>query len=255
VRDVAIDRTASEGFAAGAASYERARPTYPAAAVDWLLRDLPSGARLLDLGAGTGKLTGSLVATGADVVAIEPVAGMRDRLAAAFPSVRLAAGTAEAIPIADGSVDAVLVAQAFHWFDGPRALAEIHRILRPEGRLGLLWNARDRSTPWVAEMSKIVDSYGDAILRHESGQWRDGFASPNGFTPLEEAEFPNVQEVTVEDVLERVASTSFVATLPDPERSAVMERVRTVLEAYPETRGRERFDFPHRTRAYFCRRS
>jgi len=252
---VTIDRTASLGFAAGAAAYERARPAYPEAAVAWLLRDVATGARLLDLGAGTGKLTAMLVGRVADVFAVEPVAQMRERLAAALPSVRVVAGTAEAIPIADASLDAVLVAQAFHWFRAEEALPEIRRVLRPGGRLGLVWNARDRSVTWVNETAAIVDHYGDAIRRHESGAWRTAFTGLSGFSTLEEAEFGNEQEVSADQLLDRVASTSFIATLPDAERAAVLERVRAVIESDPATRGRERFAFPHRTRVYCCKRS
>jgi SAM-dependent methyltransferase len=249
-----IDRTASEGFAAGAGPYGRARPAYPSAAVDLLMNGLPVRARVLDVGAGTGKLTAMLVPSAGDVVALEPVAEMRARLAADLPAVLVAAGAAEAIPFADASFDAVFAAQAFHWFDEARSLAEFHRVLRPGGRLGLVWNARDRSVRWVDEMSRIVDAHGDAIRRHESEEWKGAFAEPTGFTPLEAEEFPNVQQVDAAQVLDRVESTSFIATLPDDERRTILERVREVLEEDPETRGRARFAFPHRTRVYFCSR-
>lgn len=249
-----IDRTASEGFAAGAGPYARARPAYPSAAVDLLMNRLPVRARVLDVGAGTGKLTAMLVASAGEVIALEPVAEMRARLAADLPTVRVAAGAAEATPFADAAFDAVFAAQAFHWFDGARSLAEIHRVLRPGGRLGLMWNVRDRSVRWVDEMSRIVDAHGDAICRHESEGWKGVFTEANGFTTLEREEFPNIQEVDAAQVLDRVASTSFIATLPDDERRTVLGRVRELLEDDPDTRGRDRFAFPHRTRVYFCSR-
>jgi SAM-dependent methyltransferase len=252
---VGIDRTASEGFAAGAGAYGRARPAYPREAVGLLTRGLPGGARVLDLGAGTGKFTAMILEPRREVVALEPVAQMRAQLARELPAVRVAAGAAEAIPFADGTFDAVFAAQAFHWFDGPRTLAGIHRVLRPGGTLGLIWNMRDRSTRWVDSVAKIVDAYGDAIRRHETEAWRDSFAAPNGFTPLETQAFPNVQEVDAGRVLDRVSSTSFIATLPDEERASVLERVKEVLERDPDTKGRERFGFPHVTRVYFCMRS
>jgi SAM-dependent methyltransferase len=249
---VSIDPTAADGFAAGAGAYERGRPAYPGAAVDRLFDRLPPRARVLDLGAGTGKLTALLVERAGEVFAIEPIEQMRTRLAGALPTVRVVAGAAEAIPFADGAFDAVLCAQAFHWFDAAPALAEIRRVLRRGGLLSLIWNVRDRSVGWVDRMSAIVDSYGDAIRRHESGEWRSAFDAPNGFTPLEHDEFPNVQRVTADQVLERVASTSFIATLPDRERTRILGDVRDVLEADPATRGT--FAFPHRTRVYCCNR-
>ena len=252
---VGIDRTASEGFAAGAGAYGRARPAYPPDAIVALTRGLPRNARVLDLGAGTGKFTSMIVQPGREIVALEPVAEMRAQLANDLPTVHVAAGTAEAIPFADGAFDAVFAAQAFHWFDATRALPEIHRVLKPGCRLGLMWNMRDRSTRWVDAMAEIVDAYGDAIRRHETEQWKSGFAEPNGFSALEEAAFPNVQDVNVAQVLDRVESTSFIATLPKGERERIQERVRELLETDPETKGRERFGFPHVTRIYFCARS
>ena len=249
---MSIDRTAAEGFAAGARAYERARPAYPRAAVAWLLERLARGARVVDLGAGTGKLTALLVGRVGEVVAVEPVAQMRARLADALPSVPIVAGIAEAIPFADASFDAIVCAQAFHWFDAEPALAEIHRVLRPGGLLMLVWNARDRSVGWVDAMSAIVDTYGDAIRRHESGEWRAAFHTESGFSALESAEFPNVQDVTADQVLDRVASTSFIATLPDDERASILDRVGALLAEDPATSGT--FPFPHLTRVYCCRR-
>ncbi len=137
-------------FGAAAATYERARPSYPDEAIGWLLP--PGARRVLDLGAGTGKLTRGLVGRGLGVVAVEPSAGMRDQLARVLPGVTVLAGTAEEIPLADHAVDAVLVAQAWHWVDPARAVPEAARVLAPGGRLGLLWNIRDERADWVAEL-------------------------------------------------------------------------------------------------------
>ena len=150
--------TAAAGFGNAAAAYERGRPSYPDHAVAYLAAELGLGpaTRVLDLAAGTGKLTRLLVEGGADVVAVEPVAAMRTVLAEAVPGVPALEGTAEAIPLPDGSVDAVTVAQAFHWFDAGTALAEIHRVLRPGGGLGLIWNARGATSEWVAVLRGLV---------------------------------------------------------------------------------------------------
>lgn len=250
-----IDRVAASGFEAGAAAYQRARPGYPDAAVARLVDvlRLHAGSVVVDLGAGTGKLTESLLPTGARVIGVEPVEAMRNRLAAGLPDVAVVAGTAEAIPLAARSAHAVVAAQAFHWFDGPAALAEIHRILGEGGRLGLVWNMRDTTVDWVARLAAIVDAYGDAIRRHETEEWRSVFPAP-GFGPLEEEAFPNVQPITPEGVVERVASTSFIARLPDAQRRGVLARVEDLVRTHPDTRERETFGFPHRTRIYWCER-
>ena len=247
-----IDPTAAEGFSAGAVSYQRARPAYPEDAVRFLTKrfGIVAETRVVDLGAGTGKFTSCLTATGARILALEPVKDMWRHIGDGGGRVRVVAATAEAIPLADGSAGAVLAAQAFHWFDGPRALDEIRRVLQPGGGLGLVWNARDRSQAWVAELSDIVDAYGNAIRRHETEEWRDAFDGETGFSPLELDRFPNPQEVDEDQVVDRVASTSFIAILPDDERQRVLDRVRALIRSHPETRGRDRFTFPHETRVY-----
>jgi ubiquinone/menaquinone biosynthesis C-methylase UbiE len=251
-----INAIAARGFQAGAGAYDRARPDYPAGAVDWLCDRLRirAGAHVLDVGAGTGKLTALLVPSGARLVAIEPVDTMRSRLSAAVPSARVIAGTAEEIPLATGSIDAAVAAQAFHWFDGPRALAEFHRVLRPGGRLGLVWNVRDRSRPWTAAVHSIVDEVCDATWRHEMQTWRAAFSATTLFGPLEEAEFSYAQELGEAGMIDRIASTSFIALLDEDKRAAVLDRVRDVLRTDPETRDRSTFVLPYRTRVYWCER-
>lgn len=253
---MAIDPAAQAGFTAGAEAYEHARPAYPPEAVRWLIDHLRLGSssRVADLGAGTGKLTALLMPPVRRMFALEPVEAMRVLLSRSVPAAHVIGGAAEAIPLRDECADAVVAAQAFHWFDGRRALREIRRVLGPHGRLGLVWNARDRSRSWVDELSRIVDAYGDAIRRHETEEWKDAFAMPNGFSALEQAEFPNPQEVDEDHVVRRVASTSFIATLPEAERGRVLGRVRDLIRSHPETRDRESFFFPHRTRVYACRK-
>ena len=146
------ERAAS--FARVADAYERARPGYPADAVLWLAGETPCD--VVDLGAGTGKLTRSLAALGHHVVAVEPLAEMLDRLRAAVPGATAVVGSAESMPLPDASVDVVACAQAFHWFDPGPALAEMARVLRPGGRIALVWNVRDERVPWVDEMSDAM---------------------------------------------------------------------------------------------------
>ena len=244
-----VDPVAATGYAEAGAAYERGRPGYPADALARLFAELGigPGTHVLDLAAGTGKLTRELVGAGADVVAVEPVDGMRATLERALPGVRALAGEAEAIPLADGSVEAVVVAQAFHWFDGDAALAEIHRVLAPGGALGLVWNARDETVPWVARLTEIMEPYRGETPGYKSG-WRAAFERTNLFTPLESAEFRHVHELDAEGVVARVASVSFIAALPDDERERVFARVREALPA-------DEVALPYRTDVFWCRRA
>jgi len=166
-------RSLSFGFEA--AAYERGRPSYPPDAIDWLL---PAGAKdVLDLGAGTGKLTTRLVERGLDVVAVDPIAEMLEMLRKSLPDTPALLGTAEEIPLADNSVDAVLVAQAWHWFNPARAIPEVARVLRPGGRLGLVWNTRDERLGWVRELGHIIGRDGDPV--------RDRVTLADPFTEVE----------------------------------------------------------------------
>ncbi len=160
-------------FGPAAFDYEQSRPTYPDEAIDCWRRVSGSARRRgsLDLAAGTGKLSRQLLATGAEVTAVEPVPGMRDQLLAVVPGVEAIDGTAEAIPLPDGSADLVTVAQAFHWFRFDEALAEIARVLRPGGWLAILFNERDHDEPWVADWNELIDWHGRTISRYQTTDW------------------------------------------------------------------------------------
>jgi ubiquinone/menaquinone biosynthesis C-methylase UbiE len=232
---VAIHPSA-QGFQTAAGDYERARPDYPEAAARWLAErlDLRPGRQVVDVAAGTGKLTRLLVVTGATVIGVEPVAGMRERLAAALPEVELLDGVAEAIPLDDGSVDAATVAQAFHWFDGDRALAEIHRVARQEGRLAVVYNRRVLEHPVHAGLEAILNPLRGHTPARRTGQWRHAFDRTRLWTPVEELELPHVQLLDREGVVARAASISFVAALPADRRAEVLERVRELVKGRPE---------------------
>jgi SAM-dependent methyltransferase len=253
---VAIHDLAARGFERAADDYEQGRPSYPAAAIDCLAQALGigAGATVLDLGAGTGKLTRRLDGTGARLIAVEPVEAMRRKLADAMPQVRVLAGTAEAIPLAGESVDAVVVAQAFHWFQGEAALREIHRVLRPGGRLGLIWNVRDESVDWVAGLSVILDPYAGDAPRYASGRWREAFATTKRFDPLEARQFAHAQEASPEIVKARIASTSFIAALPDAERQNVLRKVEALLQTHRPDGDQATMTLPYRTDVYWCAR-
>jgi ubiquinone/menaquinone biosynthesis C-methylase UbiE len=249
-----IHEQASIGFQRAADAYERGRPEYPAQAVEHLVEVLKiaAGSHVVELGAGTGKFTKALLATGAELVAVEPVEAMRRKLVEMVPNVRVVDGTAEAIPLADASVDAVVAAQAFHWFRGAEALAEIHRVLKPGGGLGLIWNARDESAGWVRGLTRIIEPYEGSAPRYKSLEWRRAFESGRLFSSLEKAEFAHAQTIPTHAIEDRIASISFIAALPDSTRGAVLEQVRELVRTEAGTRGLTEIDFPYRTDVYTC---
>ncbi|MET4704893.1 class I SAM-dependent methyltransferase [Frigoribacterium sp. UYMn621] len=234
------EHASSFGRAAGA--YDSARPGYPDAAVDWLV---PAHARtVLDIGAGTGKFTRSLVRRGFATIAVEPDPLMRQRLVESLPTVQALGGTAEAIPLPDDCVDAVTVAQAWHWVDRPAATAEIARVLRPGGTLGLVWNIRDESVGWVNRLSDIMGS-SDAE-RFIAGDISVG----EPFGALEEAQFEWANSIGVESLVNLVASRSYIITATDEVRAAVLSAVRELAASDPALAGRETFELPYRTHCF-----
>jgi ubiquinone/menaquinone biosynthesis C-methylase UbiE len=225
---MSIHDEARRGFGQGADAYERGRPGYPAKSIRWLERrlELGLGRTVVDVGAGTGKLTRELVVSGAAVLAVEPVPAMRSVLEQAVPQARALDGTAEALPLGNASVDAVVVAQAFHWFDGPAALVEFHRVLRPDGRVALIWNRRLREQPLHRAISEIIEPYRGDTPTHYRGEWRQSIVSTELFTQVDELEVPLEQDLDVDQLVDRVGSTSFIAALPDDQRARVLDRVR-----------------------------
>ncbi len=206
--------------------YERARPEYPAEAVAWLVAqlDLREGRTVLDLGAGTGKLTRALVQTGARVIAVEPGEAMLGELRRVLPDVEALLGGAEAIPLDDDSVDAITVGQAFHWFRHDEAVPELHRVLRPGGALALVWNSRDQRRP--AQALESSDLFGS----------------------VEKRTFPFVQQLDAEAVAERIASVSFVAAAPPDARAKLDRRLREIVAAQGGV-----VDFAYLTEVYISR--
>ncbi|HVL89198.1 MAG TPA: methyltransferase domain-containing protein [Actinomycetota bacterium] len=252
-----VHDAAATGFESASGEYERARPGYPADAVDALIRrcEIGPGSRVLDLACGTGKLTRALSPSGARVVGADPVDGMLRRLVESSGGVPVAEATAEHLPFASSVFDAVTVAQAFHWFDGDAALGEIHRVLRPAGGLALLWNIRDTTVPWVGRLNDVFNRYEGDVMRFWRGEWRHAFERSALFTPLERHEFRLDQTLTREGVIDRVLSVSFIATLPAGERARVIDDVGRILDENPETRGSDRIVLPYLTHLYTCRRT
>ena len=250
--DTTLHHAAAVGFEADAGRYARGRPDYPAALDHWLVDEvgLARGRTVVDLGAGTGKFTTRLLATGADVVAIEPVDAMRARLVVDHPDVDARAGTAEAMPLADASVDAVACAQAFHWFANTAATSELARVIRPGGVLALVWNVRDESVPWVRAITQIIEPFEGDAPRFHKGDWARVFPAP-GFSVLREARFPHVHRGPPEQVIvERVLSVSFIASLPEADRVDVADRLRRLIADEPSLAGATEIAFPYETLAY-----
>ena len=219
-----IHPTAATGFARSADAYERGRPGYPDDAVDALVAALP-GRDVIDLAAGTGKLTRALVARGCDVVAVEPVAEMRAQIG---PPARVVDGVAEATGLPAATADAVTVAQAFHWFDRPRALAEIHRVLRPGGVLALVWNTRRMEDEVHQRIQALLEPLRGAVPSHRSERWRVDLEASPLFGDIRELGFANEQLVDAAALADRIGSISFVAALGAGERAALLEHARAL---------------------------
>jgi SAM-dependent methyltransferase len=216
--------------------------------VRWALERAP-GPRVLDLGAGTGKLTATLVALGAYVIAVEPDPAMLTELRRALPGVRALPGSAEAVPLSDASVDAVLAGNAMHWFDMDVAGPEIARVLEPDGILAGLWNVFDDRVDWVAELEAISGSAATGP-RDTFSSWRAETAEAHlpssgsaRFGPPEQAEFPHGQRRTADTLVETFATKAGMLVMPDEEREATLDRIRAFLASRPET-ARGEFTLP-----------
>lgn len=246
-----VYETAIEGFSRSASAYERGRPGYPKAAVDWICErlDIRPGHTVVDLGAGTGKFARLMVAAGARVYAVEPSTGMRDELKKAVPEATVLDTTAQAIPLPDRSVDAVTAAQSFHWFATERVLTELHRLLRSEGGLALIWNRRDIDDPMQLALEEIVARYRGGTPGHENDRWMDAMRATSRFSPVGERQFNYEQSLDRGGLLDRVLSISFIAALDQSERNAVIREVQSKAGAASE------FRLPYRTEVFLFRRA
>jgi SAM-dependent methyltransferase len=239
----------SRSFELVADVYERGRPEYPADAIAWLIEqlDLREGRTVLDLGAGTGKLTRALVTTGAHVIAVEPGEQMLAQLRRVLPDVEALVGGAEAIPLDDGSVDAVTVASAFHWFRHDEAVPELHRVLRPGGVVALIWNSPDPHLPPQQAISALIKPFVPPN-RDPVGRSTVALAESPLFGPVEQRNFPFVAQLDADGVVDRIASVSFVAAAPAERRAELERQLREVVTAHGGV-----VDFPYVAEVYVSR--
>lgn len=252
-----IHASAAVGFDRGGAAYERGRPGYPEEAVAKLGHELglePERA-VLDLAAGTGKLTRALVGLGVEVIAVEPVAGMREQLLRSVPTARVLNGTAEQIPMADQTVQGVTVAQAFHWFNAPLAAAEIHRVLVPGGGLGVMWNRWDETLDWVRQTQALVHEHVHGAPQQDTSRWEGELESTGLFTRLQRTTMPNIVHGDLDVLLARILSVSYIAALEQKDRDALLAAVTEVIATHPDTAGQAELEMPYATHILWGRRA
>ena len=230
----------SRSFGAVADAYDRGRPGYPAVAVTWLMGG--DAKIVLELGAGTGKLTRELVDQGHAVFATEPDEAMLEVLRHRVPEVSAKVAGAEEIPANDHSVDVVVAAQAFHWFDHDRALPEIARVLRAGGHLALAWNFFDQRIPWVR---RLVAAMGGVYERVDSSEI---LGASNLFMAVEHTSYTHWHDVNRETLVDIVASRSYIASLPEAEREAKLDAVRALYDDYG--RGHDGMQLPYVTECF-----
>jgi SAM-dependent methyltransferase len=246
--DGLFDKRAT-AFGELAFAYAEHRPDYPIDGIRWALAGAGRApATVLDLGAGTGKLTGGLLALGLEVIAVEPDTGMLGELTRRFPAVPAVAGTAERIPLAGATVDAVLAGQAFHWFRLDPALTEIGRVLRPGGVFAALWNYDDQTVDWVAKLDQLAHTSASHLHSPGTGLFGrgDDFPVHQAFSSFERRYFRHTGRHTAESLTATLGTHSHTIVIPPRERAEVLARVRAYLESLPETGGGE-FELPMRT--------
>lgn len=236
-----VHDAARTGFDQQADVYAAVRPSSHPALVERFIKNYAAGV-VAEIGAGTGTFTTQLIDAGCVPIAVEPVGAMRDAIVSRHPTITVDDGTAENTGLDDKSVDTVVAAQAFHWFDHDDALDEIQRTLRPGGSLVCVWNVRDESVEWVRRYTEIVDRYAGDAPRHRTMDWRRAIDSSAAFDAIADWPIANPKPTTPQQVVERALSTSFVAALEPAAQQDVLAAIRQLAEAVGDT-----FDFPYRS--------
>jgi SAM-dependent methyltransferase len=242
-----------KGYGRAADIYARARPSYPDAAVDWLLAKLGEPPQVVEVGAGTGKFTAQLVERNVTVLAVEPVSAMRERLATLGPSVTALDATAENLPLANGSVDALVASQSLHWADVSVALREFDRVLHPGGAVGLIWNFRDVAVPWQRDLDALLRELRARAPHSRDGRWERAVET-SAFKAIASKTWRWSSTTDEAGVLDRVRSVSYVAAMTEDEQRRVDEQVLDLLGEYGLNSGGKPIEFPYVTEAYVLRR-
>ncbi|CAF1210576.1 unnamed protein product [Rotaria sordida] len=244
---------AAIGFQNAANIYDQARPSYPNEAIQFIKSLCPTPTTIVDLGAGTGKLTRLLSTFGAqEIIAIEPVSEMRENLKSIPSITRIIDGTAEHILLDDNTVDVIFCGQSFHWFANERALTEIHRVLKPNGLLVLIWNLLDYPRySWSQQILELKDSYRPPeIPLHRSKKWKAVYENQNLFQCLQHKQFANTQQMTRETIINRFLSISFIAMLSSEEKEKFIMKVRQIID-HTEDMPEQEFEVPYNTDVYW----
>jgi ubiquinone/menaquinone biosynthesis C-methylase UbiE len=248
-----MNSVAAMGFQDAAHIYDQARPSYPNEAIKFLKSLCSTPTTIVDLGAGTGKLTRLLSAFGAqEIIAIEPVSAMREHLQLIPSITRIIAGTAEHILLEDNTVDVIFCGQSFHWFANERALTEIHRVLKPNGLLVLIWNTLDYPRySWSQQILELINSYQPPeVPRYRSMKWKSAYENQNLFPCLQHKQFANIQHMTRETVINRFLSVSFIAVLPSEEKEKFIMKMHQIIDRTEDIR-EQTFDAPYLTDVYW----
>ncbi len=248
-----IHPTAQKGFSSAAELYQQVRPSYPQEIASWLKDDLhiQQDSTVMDLGAGTGKFIPYLQQVCQHIIAVEPVTEMLAQLQQHYPTVQTLQASSQQLPIASNSMDAVICAQAFHWFADLDSLHEIYQILKPPGYLGLVWNQRDVSVDWVKALAELIEPFEGNTPRYHSGQWKRVFEHQFLFQLENLKTFTQLHIGTVEQVVsKRLLSTSFIAALPESQQRQLKQQFEDIVLHYTGKSSQDQIEFPYVTYAY-----
>lgn len=244
---------AEQGFASAAELYQRVRPNYPAEIVHWLIDNLKitPQSTAIDLGAGTGKFLKYLKQATANIIAVEPITEMLEQLKIVHPEVQIQQAFSHQILLNSNSIDAILCAQSFHWFANFETLTEIHRLLKPNGSLGFVWNQRDESVDWVKALADFIQQFESDTPRFHSQEWQNVFEQQNLFDFIGKQAFVQYQVGTVEDVVsDRLLSTSFIAAMPLNQQLQLKQKFEDIVYQYTEKMPQDQIAFPYITYAF-----